>query len=235
MICGANQPYFIPYLGYWQLINAVDVFKISDDYNFIKRGWIGKNRILINGAPSNFRVEIDHVTSNKKINELMLGNVSVKEKMKTLMFSYGRAPFFNDGMKLMEEIFSCNERNLAGFLVNSMYCVSEYLDIKTKFILSSSLNQPDDLKREHRIYDYCEKMGADTYYNAIGGTKLYSFEGFKNHGIELGFLKMDDIVYKQLSDVFVPGLSIIDVIMFNSKEEINKLLTQYTILKEGDI
>lgn len=235
MVCGANQPYFIPYLGYWQLVNAVDVFKISDDYNFIKKGWINRNRILINGEASDFRLEIDHLTSNKKINELYIRDFHIEEKMKTLRFSYGKAPYYNAGVALMENIFSCKDKNLASFLINSMYCISEYLDINTKFVLSSSLNQPSNLRREYRIYDFCEKMGADSYYNAIGGTKLYSFNDFKKHGIDLGFLKMNDISYKQFSNVFVPSLSIIDVIMFNSKEQIKNLLTQYTILKESDV
>lgn len=234
MICAGNQPYFIPYIGYWQLINSADVFEISDDYAYINKGWVSKNRILVNGMATDYRIEVSHASSLRLINELMLCDFSVQKKLKTLEYSYSKAPYFDDGFKVMQDIFSYDDRNLADFLTNSIYRVCDYLDINTNIVKSSSFEGNSKLKREYRIYDMCERLGADTYYNAIGGQALYSYEDFRKHGIKLGFIKTGDIKYKQFKNEFVPNLSIIDVIMFNPKEEIKKMLDNYTILEENN-
>lgn len=233
MIMAGNQPYFVPYIGYWQLINAVDVFIISDDYNYIERGWINRNRILENGKAKYFNIEIEHASSTKKINELYLSDSFKKEeKLMRLRSAYRKAPYFDAGFALMEKIFSCEDKNLAVFLEHSIRCICDYLDIRTKFVRSSEIPNNSSYKKEFRIYDQCRFVGADIYINAIGGQKLYSYEQFKEQGIKLGFIQTGDIHYKQLWYDFEPGLSIIDVIMFNSKEEIQQMLKQYTILWE---
>lgn len=232
MILAGNQPYFMPYIGYWQLLNAVDIFVVGDDFNFIKHGWITRNKILTQGEPGDFRIEVKGASSFKLINQIELNNIPVQKKMKTLSVSYCRTPYFNNGMQLMEKIFSYvnKNRNLADFLFYSISCVCNYLGITTKLMRSSSLENNADKKKEYRIYDMCERLGADHYYNAIGGKELYSYQDFKKHGIELGFLKMGDITYRQFGDKFIPNLSLIDVIMFNSKEEIREMLQNYTII-----
>lgn len=232
MIMGGNQPYFMPYIGYWQLINAVDVFIISDDYNYIEGGWIGRNRILENGQPRFYNIEISHASSNKKINELFLSTEKFDREKKLMQLSkvYRRAPLFDDGFALMKKILECEEMNLAKFLENSIRIVCDYLDIKTEFVKSSSIPDNCKLKREYKIYEQCRYVGADVYINAIGGQKLYTFEQFKEQDIRLGFIQTNAIEYKQLWYDFVPDLSIIDVIMFNPRQEIKKMLQQYTIL-----
>lgn len=231
MIMGGNQPYFIPYIGYWQLINAVDVFIISDDYNYIERGWINRNRIIENGQPKYYNIEISHVSSNKKINELYLSEkFDRKKKLMQIRGAYRKAPYFEAGYALMNQIINFPELNLAGFLENSIRQICDYLEIKTKFVRASSIPNNCNLKREYRIYDQCRYVGADKYINAIGGQNLYTYKQFESQGIQLGFIQSDNIEYKQLWYEFVPNLSIIDVIMFNSKKEIMQMLKQYKIL-----
>jgi len=232
VIMGGNQQYFIPYIGYWQLINAVDVFIISDDYNYINKGWINRNRILENGRPRYFNIEICHASSNKKINEHYISEDIFNKDKKLLQLRnvYRRAPYFNEGYALMQEIFDYKEFNLANFLENSIKKICCYLEIQTKFVKSSSIPHNCELKKESKIFDQCKYVGADIYINAIGGREMYSFDQFKQQGIRLGFIKMNDIKYKQLWYEFVPNLSIIDAIMFNSRAEIKKLLQEYTIL-----
>ena len=233
MVMAGNQPYFIPYIGYWQLINASDVFIISDDYNFIEGGWIARNRILENGQPRYYNIEISHVSSNKKINELFLSERFDKDKkLFQLRSVYRRAPFFENGFALMGDILNCDDKNLAKFLEYSILCICDYLNIKTKFIRSSTIPHNCELKKEYKIYDQCRYVGADIYINAIGGQKLYTYEQFSEQRIKLGFLQTEEIQYKQLWYEFVPNLSIIDVIMFNSKAEIQDMLQKYTILWE---
>ena len=233
MIMGLNQPYFMPYIGHWQLINAVDVFVIGDDYNFINRGWIHRNRILQNGQPKYFNIEIAHASQNKKINELYLSDVyDAEKKLQTLRDAYSGAPHFAEGFMLMKKILECEERNLAYFLEHSIRCVCEYLGITTKLIRSSEIPGNSELKREYRIYHQCGYVGADTYINAIGGRELYDFAEFKTRNLKLGFLQTADVRYQQFQQEFVPYLSMIDLIMFNSKEEIQEMLKQHTILWE---
>ena len=120
MIIAGNQPYFIPYLGFWQLVNAADLFLIGDDYNFIKRGWIQRNRILVNGQPHFLGLEVKHITSFRKINETEFVNFDVGQKLNTVYRAYRRAPQFDAGYDLMKKILGNPERNVADFLFQSI-------------------------------------------------------------------------------------------------------------------
>lgn len=233
MIMGLNQPYFMAYIGHWQLINAVDVFVIGDDYNFINRGWIHRNRILQNGQAKYFNIEVAHASQNKKINELYLSDVyDPAKKLQILRDAYSRAPYFEEGFALMRQILECEEKNLAYFIENSIRCVCNYLGITTKLIRSSEIPGNSEFKREYRIYDQCRYVGADTYINAIGGRELYDFTEFEERNLKLGFIQTLAEPYKQFDEQFVPYLSIMDIIMFNSREQIRHMLDQYTILWE---
>ena len=232
MVMGGNQPYFMPYIGYWQLINAVDVFIISDDYHYIEGGWVARNRILENGQPRYYNIELSHASSNKRINEIYISEEKFEKekKLKRLRSAYGRAPYFAEGFALMQKILSYEELNLAVFLENSIRAVCSYLGVQTKFVRSSSIPGNCRLKKEHRIFGQCDYVGADTYINAIGGKNLYTFEQFREHGIQLGFIQTETTPYKQFWHDFVPGLSIIDATMFNPRKEIQRMLQQYAIL-----
>lgn len=230
MILAANQPYFIPYIGYWQLINCADIFVIDDDYNYIKQGWVNRNRILNQGVPNYFTLPIDHASDSVTIDKTYLSSFDFNKMLRKIENLYHKAPNFTEGYALIQSILSYPERNLADFLTHGMQVISDYLGIKTRFIKSSSLENNSLLKREHRIYDQCARLGADTYINAIGGMELYDFEEFKKRGITLKFLKTRPIEYKQFGSPFVPNLSILDVIMFNSREEVIKMLDQYDLI-----
>ena len=231
MILSGNQPYFIPYIGYWQLINNADVFIICDDYNYIKGGWINRNRILNGTEPIYCNLSLDKASQNKLINETFIKEMDFEKQLRGIECSYRKSPNFEEGYRLMKEIFSCQNNNLADFLANSIQLIADYLEMNTKFVKSSSLEGNALLKREFRIYDFCERLGADTYVNAIGGMELYNFEEFKSRGLELQFLKTRDITYKQFDNAFVENLSILDVIMFNSKDEVKRMLGEFDLVK----
>jgi len=233
MVLGGNQPYFFPYIGYFQLINLVDVFVLSDDYQYIEGGWINRNKILQAGKPIFFNVEIEHVSSNKKINDLYISeSFDVSKKLLQLKHAYNRAPYFRQGYHLIETLLLNDEKNLAKYLEYTIKGICNYLDITTRFILSSEIEHDCSKKKEERIFEQCNFVGADTYINAIGGMKLYSFEQFRNQNIKLGFIKTLNIEYKQLWYEFNSNLSIIDLIMFNSRETIKEMLGKYDIIWE---
>lgn len=232
MIIAGNQPYFLPYIGFWQLVNAADLFLIGDNYNFIKRGWIQRNRILINGKPFFFGLEVKHITSFRKINETEFIDFDVAQKLNTVYRAYRKAPQFDAGYNLVKTILDNPERNVAEFLFQSIKDVCRFLGIDTKFIRSSEIPGNDSYKREYRIYDFCYRLGGDTYLNAVGGQDLYHFDDFEKHGVTLKFIHPNIRPYKQFYNEFVPGLSILDVIMFNSLETIKEMLNDFSVIEK---
>lgn len=233
MIFGANQPYFMPYLGYWQLINASDVFGVADNYRYIKRGWVNRNRVLGNMGPRYITMPVDHASCNRLISEHVLAPFDADAMLAQLRQEYRVAANLGEGLDLMREVLSCKEANLAEFLFNSIEVTCRYLGINTRLIHTSDLPQDPSLRREQRLYDYCNQLGTITYYNPIGGMKLYSFEDFRAHGITLGFVRCHPVAYPQIRvEEFVPNLSIIDVIMNTSQQEAHDMLTDFDLITE---
>lgn len=233
MKIGIMQPYFFPYLGYWQLMNAVDKYVIYDDVNYIKRGWINKNNILINGEAKNINIILSKVSQFKHINEILIINDDIyKKKLYTkIKMAYSKAPYYTTIMPILEKIIFQGENNLAKYLANSFKLINKYLDIDTELIMSSEIKKDNSLKGEEKIINICQILGGTDYYNSIGGIDLYNKNKFSSKNIKLSFLKMDEsIVYKQFNNSFVSNLSIIDIMMFNSKIECKKLLLKFTLL-----
>lgn len=235
MKLGIMQPYFMPYIGYWQLMNAVDQYVIYDDVNFIKGGWINRNRILLNGEVKYFNIQMAGGASPfKHINEIGISdNVAVINKnLRILDAAYGKAPCFDRVMPLMERILLHQAENLALFIKHSFEEVIQYLNIDTKLILSSDLQKDNELRGQDKIIAMCRLLKADEYYNAIGGQELYSYQKFRENGIKLKFLKTGEVVYKQFDNEFISNLSMIDMMMFNSAAQVKEFLTNYSLLGE---
>ena len=229
MTIGIMQPYFMPYIGYWQLMAAVDTYVIYDDVNYIKKGWINRNNILVNNDKQMFTISLNGASQNKLINEITIADDFTKLR-KTIHMAYHKAPYYNDVMALLDKIFSYQPSNLADFIANSIKSVCKYLDIQTKIIMSSDIEKDNSLKGQEKILEICKLLNADTYYNAIGGRELYDKSVFEKENIKLRFLKSDIPEYPQYKNDFVSGLSIIDVLMFNNPAEIKKMLNAYTLL-----
>jgi hypothetical protein len=223
------QPYLFPYIGYFQLINAVDKFVIYDDVNFIKKGWINRNRILLNGTDFMFNIILKGASSFKKINDIEV--VCNNHKLiATIEQAYRKAPYFNEVFPLLTNTLLFNEPNLAKYLTNALQIAIDYLGIKVSILISSEIEKNSLMKGEDKVIDICKQLKTTHYINAIGGQKLYSKEKFAANDLILNFVKPKPIVYPQFNNKFVPWLSIIDVMMFNSPVTISEMLTQYEIL-----
>jgi len=229
MKIGIMQPYFMPYIGYFQLMGAVDKYVVYDDVNYIKGGWASRNNILINGEKKMFTIVLKGASPNKRFNEIEIGD-DFHKLMRTLEMNYSKASHFQDIMNLLHIIISYSERQLAKFLANSYKEILKYLNIQTEIIISSDLQKNDLLKGKDKVIHICKLLGADTYYNAIGGQELYDKNEFEENGIQIKFLKTSIIQYPQLAKNFIPGLSIIDVLMNNSIENANNLLNKYNLI-----
>lgn len=229
MKLGIMQPYFLPYIGYFQLIKAVDKYVLYDDVNYIKKGWINRNNILCNGNSHLFTISLNGVSQNKLINQIdIVDNFSKFIKM--IQMNYSKAPNFNEVFSILKDIVDYPNKNLANFIYYSIKRICDYLEISTEILLSSEIKKNNSLKGQDKIIDICKVLKTDIYINAIGGQKLYDKNIFRENGIELYFLDSKIISYNQMNKEFVPFLSILDVMMWNTKEEINCMLEQYHLI-----
>jgi hypothetical protein len=225
------QPYIFPYIGYFQLINAVDKFIILDDVNFIMRGWINRNRILVNGKEYLFSVPVKKASQNKLIFDCELADSNWKEKLlKTIELSYKNAPYFKDCCGIISSIIKTEENNLSKWLTFQIKTICSYLKIKTEIGDSSQIYSNRHLRAQDKIIDICKQEKAGAYYNAIGGKSLYRTDDFRKNNIDLHFLNTLPERYHQNSVEFVPFLSIIDVMMFNNINDIKIMLNKYELI-----
>lgn len=226
----ANQPYFLPYLGYFQLINAVEKFLLLDNFQYEKGGWINRNRIMRDGKVHYITIPLHHTSPHRLIKELNLLTTPY-HLTRSIESAYRKTEQFNKVYPLIEAMLNYPDRRLNYFLLNSLQIVCDYLGISTPLILNSERKDETSLKGEERVIHLCKSMGADTYINAFGGQELYSKERFAQEGIELRFIKPQLTPYKQLrTQEFVPALSILDVMMNVPKDEIHDMLDCYTLI-----
>ena len=228
------QPYIFPYLGYFQLIASVDKFVFYDDVNFIKKGWINRNRILVNGSDYTFTVPLQKMSQNNLIFETYIKNEVYndwKNKfLQTVELNYKKAPEFPKVYSMLTNFFEYEYVSISEIAIESIKLVSEYLELTTEFIVSSKTYSNKGLERQERLIDICKKEQKYHYINALGGQELYKKIDFINQGIKLDFLKSLPIQYKQFNNTFVPWLSIIDVLMFNSISDVNNMLKHYELI-----
>jgi hypothetical protein len=219
------QPYFLPYIGYFQLIAAADNFIIYDNIEYTKKGWINRNRMLQNNKDIVFSLPLKKDSDYLHIKERELSDSFNKMKLlNQIRGAYGKAPYFNEVMPLFEAIINYDKNNLFDYIYNSVVLICEYLCINTSIIKSSSVEIDHSLKGEIKVLAFCNKTEAKTYINSIGGLGLYSKQNFVDNRINLKFLQSKPFTYRQFSGEFCPWLSILDVMMFNSKEETNSVI-----------
>ena len=232
MILAVMQPYLFPYIGYFQLINAVDRFVIYDDVNFINKGWINRNYIIVNKEKSLFTLPLKSSGQNKIIKDLEISDPAKWKSnfLKTIETSYKKAEHFTLTFELVIKILSFKETNLSAFIANSLNIIKDHLNIDTHILESSVIYKNAQLKGKDRILDICLKENADEYFNLSGGKTLYSLELFKERGIDLKFIKPLNIRYKQFGNGFLESMSIIDILMFNSKDKVIEFLNNYELV-----
>ena len=219
------QPYFFPYIGYFQLIAAVDLFVVYDNIKYTKKGWINRNRMLQNGTDVMFSLPLKSGSDALNICERELAADFNRSKLlNQLKGAYRQAPFFAETFPLIEQVVQHEEANLFRFLHHSICKTCEHLGITTEIMASSAIAINHELKSQDKVIAICEALGATAYVNAIGGMELYSKEEFNRHGISLSFIKSQPFEYAQFGNEFVPWLSIIDVLMFNPLEKVRECI-----------
>ena len=228
------QPYFMAYIGYFQLIKSCDFF-ILYDTQYTKKGWINRNNILANGKSLRVTLPIKNASLFQSISKRELSSQYDRVKfLKKILFPYSKAPQFHLIKNIIEEIIMCQNNNLFCYISNSIEKICNYLDLDTK-IISSNLINPYPLKDncdpiQDKIISLIKAVEGTAYINTIGGLNLYSKEYFGKNCIDLHFIKPIPVNYYQNNSNFLTNLSIIDVMMFNEKEKIKDLLLSYEIV-----
>jgi len=227
------QPYLFPYLGYFQLLRAADRFVVYDDVAFIKQGWINRNQILVGGSAFRFSVPLDDASSFRPIMSVHVDGRRyhpwLRKFLATVDQSYRRAPFYREVRSLVANTLSGFEGSIAALALRTIEATADYLNVDTEIVATSASYGNEELHGQGRVIDICLREQASDYVNLSGGRSLYSSAAFGAHGIQLRFLETNKIQYAQLGQSFVPNLSIIDVMMFNTPGQLAELLRSYTL------
>jgi len=226
------QPYFFPYVGYWQLLRAVDRFVIYDDVNYIKGGWVNRNRILINGKPSYITAFLNHASQNKLICDISMQSSPVwRNKMiNSISCAYKRAPYYSKVITTIEKVVYNEMDCLSDFLAYSLRKIATLLCINTEIVTTSRAYGNNQLAGQERILDICTQESASVYINAKGGRCLYNHDEFMRKNIELKFLDSQSNPYTQRVVEFIPNLSIIDGLMEVGPRGMKKYLNNYDLI-----
>lgn len=215
------QPYFFPYIGYFQLMSAVDRFVLFDNVQYVRQGWINRNRILLDGQPGTFTLPLKKASRFLNINCRTLSEEPFRTRLlNQLHAAYRHAPYANDIFPILEEIVEFESSDLFAYLHHSLKVLKRVLSLKCELLISSEIDIDPSLRAQDKILEICRSQRADTYINLPGGRALYSAEAFAQQGMTLHFIQPDDFHYPQYGEAFVPWLSIIDVMMFNSKNAV---------------
>uniref|UniRef100_UPI0039A6350F WbqC family protein n=1 Tax=Ornithobacterium rhinotracheale TaxID=28251 RepID=UPI0039A6350F len=228
------QPYIFPYIGYFNLIEACDLFVFYDDVNYIKRGWINRNRILLNDKDFLFSIPVEKASQNKLIKEIapkITPEFLSKFKSQIESGYKKKSPYYKDIYDLINLVFSKSYESISDLAINSIEQVYKYIDKPFIWVKSSDISpETKGIDRADRLIAISKKLGFSHYVNSIGGQELYEKEYFNSLGINLNFVKPIPVKYNQKSNTFIPSLSIIDILMFNSPKEVNKLLCNFEVI-----
>lgn len=226
------QPYFLPYIGYFQLIAAVDTFVVYDNIKYTKKGWVNRNRMLRNGSDVTFSLPLAKDSDSLGIVERELAADFDRQKLLSqFKGAYSKAPYFDATFPVLTRVVLHEERNLFHYIHQSIVQLCNYLDIKTEIRVSSEIPVDHNLKSQAKVLALCEALGTDIYVNAIGGLELYRHEDFGLRGFKLQFLKSEPFDYPQFTVPTVPWLSIIDALMFNPLDLVkDRIVNGYEVL-----
>jgi len=227
------QPYLFPYIGYFSLIKNTDYFVFFDTPQYIRKGWINRNRILsTNGDVTYFTVPIQKADRNTPINKSVISyNYDWKVKILGQLNIYKKAPNYDKVINLVNNVFNTDTMLISDLAIKSIVKTCEYLDIDIKYDIFSKMNLalPEVKEPDEWALYITKELGYNTYINPPGGMSFFNREKYQINDVDLQFLVQEIIPYRQNREVFIPALSMIDVMMFCSCNEINEMLCEYKI------
>lgn len=222
------QPYLFPYIGYFQLISASDLFLIYDDVAYIKQGYINRNSILSSNGATRFTVPVPGASSNKLISELAFSR-DVAKVLKMIEQSYSKSPYFESVFPIIRETLELEDRSIASVCQKSFEEIFSYLGKEKQFKKTSELEYDRSAAARDRLIALCHQFGADCYINAPGGRKLYTKSGFAEKGIDLKFIDSLPLKYSQGVTEYFSNLSIVDILMNCSPDLVIENMERYEL------
>jgi hypothetical protein len=231
MVLAIMQPYFFPYIGYFQLMAAADCFVFYDDAQYMKGGWINRNRILRDSTAAWWTFPVIHDDYRLPIRQRSYshGSNQIRSLLGKIEGAYSDAPVYRSVFPLITELLNSRNDNVADHNASILKALALHLGIKCNFLSSSSIQNSSGLQGQARVVDICRQLGAEKFINPIGGLDLYENAAFAEAKIELDFLQARTTHYPQFSSPHLPFLSIIDVMMFNSENRIINMLAEYDL------
>lgn len=233
------QPYFFPYLGYFQLIHAVDEFVIFDQAQYIRRGWINRNRILNAQKESIYiHIPVEKAPRETKIKHILINHSSNwKENIFYQLHYYHKAPNYAFVMDFLDECFDSGMTSISELNTILLKKVCELLAIDTKItVLSKEFPMiTEATEADEWGIQVAKALKATTYINAIGGIDFYNEQKYCANNLAIQFIQPNLKSYKQYNHIFIPGLSIIDVLMFNDLNEIKMMLDSYELIGKAGV
>ncbi len=227
------QPYFFPYIGYFSLIKATDFWVVFDEVQFIRHGWIERNRVLnSNNGCQYIKVPLVKASRQNLIKDTYIRfNENWENKILEQLTCYKKkAPYYSEVIDLLKQIFKEKNENITTLNVLALEKVCEYIGISFNYDIFSH-TEMDFSKTIKEAGDWALQISkhykANTYINPYGGKDIFDIANYQEQGIDIKFLKNNLDSYNQKKDKFEPGLSIIDVLMFNSPLETQKLIDSY--------
>ena len=219
------QPYFLPYIGYFQLIASADLFIVYDNIKYTKKGWINRNRMVQNGKDVLFSLPLKRDSDFLSVcDREIASDFDSKKLLRQFAGAYRDAPYIEQTLPLIEDIVKHADMNLFQFVHNSIVKICRHLEIQTVIKKSSEVPIDHELKSQEKVLALCNKVGATTYINSAGGIELYSESAFHAQNIDLRFIRSKSFQYSQFGSEFIPWLSIVDVLMFNPREHIRQAI-----------
>lgn len=225
------QPYVFPYIGYFQLITAVDEFVFLDDVNFIKKGWINRNYLYSKQGALLFTIPLTSTSQNQTIQNtsIFYGEDWAKKLIRQIEQNYGKAPYFKEVLPIAQAVFQTKWDSISKLAIESIIATFRYLDVPFNFKLSSDM-KIEGLAGQERIISINKTLGADRYINASGGKELYENKHFIGAGIDLKFLEASKFEYNQFNKPNTQPYSILDALMFNSRQSVREALASFALV-----
>lgn len=229
------QPYLLPYLGYFHLMSAVDRFIIHDDVQYIKGGWINRNRFLRDGEPVIFTLPVRQGGHNRLISESHYADQlpeALSRILRQFDAAYRGSDHYRAVVTFLRGVAPLGERSVVTFNAFMLRVLAKTFGLRASFSLSSELGIDPRSRGQDRVIEICRRVGADCYLNPLGGRDLYDREAFARAGLHLGFIESTFLQYPQASNSFVPALSIVDVLFGVGLEGMGPHLASYRTTDE---
>ena len=238
MKLGIMQPYLFPYVGYFSLIKYTDKWIVFDTVQYIEKGWMNRNQIIhptkpeatyfivpLKKHPRETLIKDVEINQNENYIERINGQFSAAYKKR-------RAPYYSEVMEIINSCFSKEKKSLSQLNICSLHSVCKYLGIPFNYDIFSKMNL--DINPVHDAGEWAlnisKALHAKEYVNPPGGVDIFDRKKFDDANIALNFLKINFTPYDQKKANFIEGLSILDLMMFNSPEKINEMLDNYILI-----